>query len=55
MVLFEVFSSNATKFYKRFFLLRPRTEVALINVLKVVERRHEEVGFVSTLPLLLES
>jgi len=41
-VLFEAFTSKATKFQTRFFL----TEVALSSVLKVVERPHEDVGVV---------
>ena len=44
--LFEVFNSETTKFQNRFFLVRPRTEVALNNVLKVVERPQEDVGVV---------
>jgi hypothetical protein len=47
-VLFEAFNSKTTKFQKRFFLIRPRTEVALNSVLKVVERPHDDVGVVST-------
>ena len=45
-VLFEAFTSEVTKFQTRFFLVRPRTEVALSSVLKVVERPHEDVGVV---------
>jgi len=47
-VLFEVFSSETMKFQERFFLVRPRTEVALKSVLKVMERPHADVGTVST-------
>jgi len=47
-VLFEVFNSETTKFQKKFFLVRPRTEVALNSVLKATERPHEDVGVVST-------
>jgi len=57
-VLFEVFTSETTKFQQRFFLVRPRTEVALKSVLKVLERPHADVGTVSTRvprsPFLLE-
>jgi len=45
--LFEIFNSKATKFQKRFFLVRPRIEVALKSVLKVTERPDEDVGVVS--------
>ncbi|RHN55947.1 hypothetical protein MtrunA17_Chr5g0423971 [Medicago truncatula] len=45
--LFEIFNCEATKFQKRFFLVRPRTERALKSVLKVTERPHEDVGVVS--------
>jgi len=34
-VLFEVFTSETMKFQKRFFLVRPQTEVVLKSVLKV--------------------
>jgi len=47
-MLFEAFNSETTKFQRRFFLVRPRTEVALSSVMKVVEHPHEDVGFVST-------
>jgi len=45
--LFEIFNSEATKFQKRFFLVRPGIEVALKSILKVTERPHEDVGVVS--------
>jgi len=45
-VLFKAFTSEATKFQTRFSLVRPRTEVALSSVLKVVERPHEDVRVV---------
>jgi len=44
--LFEIFGSETTKFQKRFFLVRPRTEEAMKSVLKMVERPHEDVGVV---------
>jgi len=47
-VLFEVFTSETMRFQERFFLVRPRTEVALNNVLKVVECPHGDVGTVSS-------
>jgi len=47
-VLFEVFTSETMKFQERFFLVRPRIEVALNSVLKVVERPHADVETVST-------
>lgn len=36
-VLFEAFNSEATKFQKRFFLVRPQTKVAMNNVMKATE------------------
>jgi len=36
------------KFQDRFFLVRPRTKVALKSVLKAVERPHADVGTIST-------
>ena len=45
-VLFEAFTIGSLKL--EFFLVRPRTKVALSNVLKVVERPHADVGAVST-------
>jgi hypothetical protein len=42
-----VLNSEALKFQERFFLVRLRTEMALNNVLKVVERPHDDVGVVS--------
>jgi len=46
-VLFEVFNSETTKFQARFFLVRPRTKVALSSVLKVMECPHDDVRVVS--------
>jgi hypothetical protein len=48
IALFEAFGSGVTRFHERFFLIRPKTEAAIISVLKVVERSGEGVGGVST-------
>jgi hypothetical protein len=45
--LFENFSSGAKRFHERFFLVKPRTEVALRSVLKVVARPHGDGGVTS--------
>jgi len=47
-VLFEAFTIENLKFQEEFFLVRPRTGVALRNVLKVVERPHADTDVVST-------
>ena len=46
--MFEAFNSETMKFQRRFYLVGPRTEMALNNVLKVGEHPHEDVGVVST-------
>jgi hypothetical protein len=45
--IFENFSSGVNRFHKRFFLVRPRIEVALHNVLRVVERPYGDNGVTS--------
>jgi hypothetical protein len=44
IALFEAFGSGVAKFHERFFLIRPKTEAAIGNVLKVVERSGEGIG-----------